>query len=71
MEQALPILGLVALVALMKGYRRESIEEPATSLPIIDEPDPRRWRHDGQQPRRDTYMRGNHMDAAEWPNPFD
>jgi hypothetical protein len=69
MDQALPILGLVALVALVKGYHRESVEEPQTSLPMHEEPDPRRWRHNGQQPKQELF--GNHTLPAEWANPFD
>ncbi len=65
MSTAISVVSLVGIAWLLTQYKRESVEQPGTSLPLQDLVDVRQYRHDGRQTK--VEQNGNSPDTVEWP----
>lgn len=65
-DTLISVVALLAMASLFSKYHRESTDEPAAALPFQSDPNVKRWKHNGQQPRVDT-QGGNTSGTIDWP----
>lgn len=66
MSSLLELGSLAGVVVLMMSHQNQlNGSEPPSALPIHHEPDVKRWKHDGDQPKAERV--GNLFPPVPWP----